>query len=342
MNKPVLSICIPTFNREEYLRRLLDSLLPQVEATQGMVSVVVTDNASTDGTGEMCRPYAESGALSYFRNNENMGGEYNVIRAFELGSADYVWVLGDDEVVYPGALVNILEVFAKFPRAGLIYLRPDAYSPNKKNGLIGRLVGLKWRKFFPWKLLDSKKAINKIGINTTFISAIIIKREAVSVDSSFFSGKYSGSNIPQLAWVLPAIAFFPTVYFNFPQIGAQQNNSGGYRIFDVFGINFCGIVRGTNFLDGKSIRALVRSSMFCLSIRYFRPKDKYEKDNYILVMDRLFGLDFLYRFLFRPVLFGPLGVFVDRHISGGANGFIPRVTGVLLFWLKKVLRAVLP
>ena len=48
--KPLLSICIPTYNRAELLRSALLSLVPQVKESGGEVELVVSDNCSTDDT----------------------------------------------------------------------------------------------------------------------------------------------------------------------------------------------------------------------------------------------------------------------------------------------------
>lgn len=48
--KPLLSICIPTYNRAEYLAKSLDTLVCLPEFNSSEVEVVISDNASTDNT----------------------------------------------------------------------------------------------------------------------------------------------------------------------------------------------------------------------------------------------------------------------------------------------------
>ena len=71
MTKPLLSICIPTYNRAEYLEKSLESLVSQPEFAQ--IEVVISDNASTDNTEEVCRSYQKKYPnIVYFRNEENI------------------------------------------------------------------------------------------------------------------------------------------------------------------------------------------------------------------------------------------------------------------------------
>ena len=57
MQTPLLSICIPTYNRAEYLEKSLDSLVNQENFSQ--IEVVISDNASTDATSDVCRKFTE-------------------------------------------------------------------------------------------------------------------------------------------------------------------------------------------------------------------------------------------------------------------------------------------
>ena len=56
--KPLLSICIPTYNREKYLKRLLDSIVSQKEFTDSDdVEIVIDDGPSKDNTEVLVQEY---------------------------------------------------------------------------------------------------------------------------------------------------------------------------------------------------------------------------------------------------------------------------------------------
>lgn len=74
--KPLLSICIPTYNRELYLKRLLDSIVSQKEFTDtDDVEIVIDDGPSKDNTEELVKTYQEKykGKIRYYRNEKAIG-----------------------------------------------------------------------------------------------------------------------------------------------------------------------------------------------------------------------------------------------------------------------------
>lgn len=71
--KPLLSICIPTYNRSAYLKKSLDSIISQNEFLDGTVEVVISDNASTDDTKEVVESYLNKyNNIYYSKNEENV------------------------------------------------------------------------------------------------------------------------------------------------------------------------------------------------------------------------------------------------------------------------------
>ena len=93
--KPLVSIGMPVYNGEPYLRESLDSLLGQDYPN---VEIVIADNASTDGTAAMCAAYAARDArVRYSRNPENLGCVYSFNRVFTLSRGEYfMWAACDD------------------------------------------------------------------------------------------------------------------------------------------------------------------------------------------------------------------------------------------------------
>lgn len=92
---PRVSIGLPVFNAGRYLRGALDSLLAQ-DYTD--FELLISDNASTDNTAQICREYAaKDGRIRHFRNNANEGAVKNFNRVFELSSGEYfMWAAHDD------------------------------------------------------------------------------------------------------------------------------------------------------------------------------------------------------------------------------------------------------
>jgi glycosyltransferase involved in cell wall biosynthesis len=92
---PLVSVGLPVYNAERYLSQALDSLLGQDYAN---LEVIVSDNASADGTEAICRTYAQRDArLQYHRAEHNKGAVWNFNRVFELAGGEYfMWSAHDD------------------------------------------------------------------------------------------------------------------------------------------------------------------------------------------------------------------------------------------------------
>ncbi|MGE0606927.1 MAG: glycosyltransferase family 2 protein [Pirellulales bacterium] len=97
MNQPAprVSIGLPVYNAENYLRTCLDCLLGQ---TYRDLEIVISDNASTDSTQQICQEYAvRDGRVRYHRAERNGGAAWNFNRAFELSRGEYFkWAAHDD------------------------------------------------------------------------------------------------------------------------------------------------------------------------------------------------------------------------------------------------------
>lgn len=92
---PRLSVGLPVYNGEKYLAESLDALLGQ---SYGDFELVISDNASTDGTEEICREYlAKDSRISYYRQPVNIGATPNHNWTFEHSGGElFKWASYDD------------------------------------------------------------------------------------------------------------------------------------------------------------------------------------------------------------------------------------------------------
>lgn len=104
---PLLSICIPTYNRAPFLRVCLDSITSQLRDLEvsDKVEVVISDNASTDDTFSVVTTFqAKSGNISYFKNTTNLGFDRNLLNVVDRARGVYCLTLGDDDALFEGTL----------------------------------------------------------------------------------------------------------------------------------------------------------------------------------------------------------------------------------------------
>jgi glycosyltransferase involved in cell wall biosynthesis len=119
--RPRVSIGMPVYNGERFLRDALDSILSQ---TFENFEVIISDNASTDGTQEVCQAYmAQDRRIHYFRNETNLGASRNYNRVFELSSGEYFKWVAHDDVCAPDFLLRCVEVLDQDASVVLCYPR---------------------------------------------------------------------------------------------------------------------------------------------------------------------------------------------------------------------------
>ena len=112
MNKPLLTVAIPTYNRPEMLQRTLDVLRAEDASS---FTILISDDSSTDGVEKLVVSYQQDMPnLRYSKNPVNLGFSRNVARLYEIADTRYVWFLCDDDSVNPGAVASIIEALAKY------------------------------------------------------------------------------------------------------------------------------------------------------------------------------------------------------------------------------------
>jgi abequosyltransferase len=105
MSIPLLSICIPTFNREVFLKDCIKSLKSSWSSD---IEIVVSDNASTDGTIAMLEDYARQLPLRWQQHPTNLGFDHNCAAVVSMARGRYCWLLGSDDCITEGALAQIM------------------------------------------------------------------------------------------------------------------------------------------------------------------------------------------------------------------------------------------
>ncbi len=102
-SKTKVTVGIPTYNRASLLDETIRSVLGQQFAD---FRLVVSDNASDDGTSELVGSFADP-RLAYVRSERNVGMIANLNRLIALTETEFLLLLPDDDIVYPGYLGSV-------------------------------------------------------------------------------------------------------------------------------------------------------------------------------------------------------------------------------------------
>jgi len=135
---PHVGIGLPVYNGQKHIALALDSILAQ---SYENFELIVSDNASTDRTEEICRDYASRDRrIRYFRNPENLGAARNYNRVFELftGGKYFRWHAHDD-LIAPTNLEKCVRILEESPSASLAFPRRRYITWEE-----GRAIGSAW------------------------------------------------------------------------------------------------------------------------------------------------------------------------------------------------------
>jgi len=107
LKKPKLIIGMPIYNAEKSLRNRLDSLLSQKFSD---FELIISDNASTDLTQQICKEYlSKDNRIQYFRQEKNIGLTSNFYFVLHKANSEYFFWASHDDVTLPGFIEKNIE-----------------------------------------------------------------------------------------------------------------------------------------------------------------------------------------------------------------------------------------
>ena len=175
-NGPKISIGIPVYNGEKFIRKCIESVLQQNNRN---FELIISDNASTDSTPEICKEFLnKDDRISFVRQDKNMGQNWNFNFLLEKANGEYfVWVAADTFLLPEFIEKNIAVLESQDKAVGCIsrIKIDESYNDKyKKEKQILKKIGLVYRpydtlpitgnymerirkylKHFPWEMFYS-------------------------------------------------------------------------------------------------------------------------------------------------------------------------------------------
>ncbi len=172
-DKPLLSICIPTYNRADCLATCLASLDRATRYCRDQVEILVSDNASTDATAEVLKTWSVRLPIRYIRNAENIGGERNFFSSASYANAEYVWIFGDDDEF--GESV-VQEALASIGRGyDVTIANYSSWSKDLQTLITPSVMGLRYAPEYT----DANEILSTFGILLGYISSVIVRKSVL-------------------------------------------------------------------------------------------------------------------------------------------------------------------
>ena len=175
-NGPKISIGIPVYNGEKFIRKCIEPVLQQKNRN---FELIISDNASTDSTPEICKEFLnKDDRISFVRQDKNMGQNWNFNFLLEKANGEYfVWVAADTFLLPEFIEKNIAVLESQDKAVGCIsrIKIDESYNDKyKKEKQILKKIGLVYRpydtlpitgnymerirkylKHFPWEMFYS-------------------------------------------------------------------------------------------------------------------------------------------------------------------------------------------
>lgn len=115
VSQPLVSFCLTTYKRKDYLNSTLDSIARQ---TYGNFEVVVSDNDPEGSAREVVEGRGDV-RFRYFANGVNLGMKKSFNQSLNRSTGEYIVMIADDDPVYPEMLATLLRLAGQYPGYGM-------------------------------------------------------------------------------------------------------------------------------------------------------------------------------------------------------------------------------
>jgi glycosyltransferase involved in cell wall biosynthesis len=155
-NLPKISIVTPSFNDCEYLERTILSVLSQ---NYPNLEYIVIDGGSTDGSVDIIKKYKDE--LTYWQSEADQGMYYALQRGFDLCTGEVMGWINSDDLLHPGSLFTIGQVFGDYPFVKWLQGLPNAIDESNRIVHISPVPEVDKLFLYQKKHIDSKKYIQQ-------------------------------------------------------------------------------------------------------------------------------------------------------------------------------------
>ena len=138
MNQKLLSIAIPTYNRADCLKRLLNNIMPQILKFRDTVEICISNNGSPDNTKEVAMIFKEKypDLIKYRENEKNLGFDKNFLEVVRIAEGEFVWPFSDDSLFAENGLEEVISFLKenKDKKIGGMVVKDSSYIVDERTG----------------------------------------------------------------------------------------------------------------------------------------------------------------------------------------------------------------
>lgn len=191
---PTVSIGVPTYNRSAYIEYLFDRIIENQWNIKHSFEIVISNNASSDNTRDVCARYANILPIKYNENSSNIGYKENFIRTQTLATGDYFVYLADDDIFDFKELATKIDFLLQ--NTNIVALYAPWYEVNMVRGEIDG-------KFYDHDRNTLIEKGNYYGL-VDFISENSVYSEIAIYQTKFIKSMLASSPLAYWAFTMPA------------------------------------------------------------------------------------------------------------------------------------------
>lgn len=177
-----VTVCIPAYNAEKYIRTTIESILDQ---TYKNIKVIVCDNASSDNTKGVVESISDE-RIEYRRFKEYLDVNYSMVRSIKQGETDLICMFHADDWYYPTIIEDYIRYIRNIKGVGAVF--------SKTHSIIsGDITNMKENQPHMLRVYDYEKYLNAAMLKGTIFHAptMMIRRDiaqrAFSKDVEYIS-----------------------------------------------------------------------------------------------------------------------------------------------------------
>lgn len=166
----LLSICIPTYNRYYSLKNCLKSIYLSSKKTNLPFEICISDNSYSNKNLCLVNDYINKININYKKNSYNLGRTKNYLQASLMAKGEYIWLLGDDDLLLDISLNEIKNLLTTHKNVDFFYINSfNLKSPNNNLQLnYSNLKSKKLKKFSQYHLSKKLRFFDLIDPKISF------------------------------------------------------------------------------------------------------------------------------------------------------------------------------
>ncbi len=216
--KPVLSVCVLTYNRPNLLVELLDSIFNLEKIWLDKIEIIVIDNGSTDDTWKTIEKYSYHKNFVSVKFSQNLRGSASYLELVDRANGDFIIFPGDDDIFKTESLMEAIKFLSKFGNSySLIAYGANTINEQGKSNLF---------TYRPPSKYSREKIAAKLLVDSVFWMPCTI------VQTNILKNKIDPSTITAFDWwiwingvINGEIKFFDSDLISYRQHDGQEQKS---------------------------------------------------------------------------------------------------------------------